>query len=81
MGIFLKRSRAANFAVCGRIVPNFKRIRDITRVLRTCKNEVDPIKNEGARVLVRMVYFIRNQHSVISVLAIKQEFHYIDDAD
>ena len=38
----------------GRIIPNFKHIRDYTpgaAVFLTYKNEEDPIKNEGARVL------------------------------
>ena len=54
MGFFFKRSRAANSAVHGRIVPNFELIRDIMAVLHTCKTEEDPIKNEGARVLTRL---------------------------
>ena len=35
-------------------MPNFKLVRDIIVVLLTCKNEEDPIKNEGARVLTRL---------------------------
>ena len=34
----------------GRIWPKIELIRDIIVVLVTCKNEEDPIKNEGARV-------------------------------
>ena len=48
---FLNWSRAANSAVHGWIQPNFKLIGDYIVVLFTCKNEEDPIKNEGARVL------------------------------
>ena len=44
---------AANSAVPGRIRPNFELVRDIMVVLLTCKNEEDPINNEGARVLMR----------------------------
>ena len=33
---------------------NFEIIPDIIVVLLTCKNEEDPIKNEGARVLTRL---------------------------
>ena len=33
------------------ILPNFKPKQDFIAVLLTCKNEDDPIKNEGARVL------------------------------
>ena len=54
MGIFFKRSRAANSEVRGRIGPNFKLVQDFMVVLLTCKNEEDPIKNEGARVLTRL---------------------------
>ena len=50
-GNFFKGSRAANSTVCGRIVPKFELVRDITVVLLTCKNEEDLIKNESARVL------------------------------
>ena len=50
MGIFSRRSRAANSAVLGPIWPNFKLVRDVINVLVTCKYEEDPIKNEGARV-------------------------------
>ena len=52
MGVFFKRSRKANSAVRGRILPNFELLRDIIIimvVLHTCKNEEDPIKNEDAR--------------------------------
>ena len=53
-GVFFKRSRAANSAVLGRILPNFELVIDIMIVLHTCKNEEDPIKNEDARVLTRL---------------------------
>ena len=35
------------------ILPNFEPIQDIMVVLVTCKNQEDPIKNEGARVVTR----------------------------
>ena len=50
MGIFSRRSRAANSAVLGPIWPNFKLVQDVMNVLVTSKYEEDPIKNEGARV-------------------------------
>ena len=50
MGVFSRRSRAANSAVLGPIWPNFELVRDVIDVLVTCKYEEDPIKNEGARV-------------------------------
>ena len=50
MGIFSRRSRAANSAVLSPIWPNFELVRDIMDVLFTSKYEDDPIKNEGRRV-------------------------------
>ena len=47
MGIFSRRSKAANSSVLGPIWPNFE---DVIDVLVTCKYEEYPIKNEGARV-------------------------------
>ena len=49
-GGFSKRSMAANSAVLGPIWPNYELVRGLMDVLVTCKNEEDPIKNEGARV-------------------------------
>ena len=54
MGVFFRRSRAANSAVLGQIWLQFELVRDIIDVLVTCKYEEDPIKNEGARVLTRL---------------------------
>ena len=54
MGVFFKRLRAANCAVRGQILPNFKLVRDLMVVFHTCTNEEDPIKNEGTRVLTRL---------------------------
>ena len=39
--------------VSGGILPKFELIQAFIIVLVTCKNEEDPIKNEGARVLTR----------------------------
>ena len=50
MGIFSRRSRAANSAVLNPIWSNFELVRDVMDVLVTCKYEEDPIKNECARV-------------------------------
>ena len=52
-GFFSRRSRAANSAILGQIWPNFELVRDVMVVV-TCKNEEDPIKNEGARVLTTL---------------------------
>ena len=48
---FFRRSRAANSEVRGGILPKFELIHAFIIVQVTCKNEEDPIKNEGARVL------------------------------
>ena len=49
--VFFRRSRATNSEVSGGILPKFELIQAFIVVLVTCKNEEDPIKNEGARVL------------------------------
>ena len=36
-------------------LPKFELIQDFMHVLDTCKNEEDPIKNEGARVFTRFL--------------------------
>ena len=48
---FFRRSRAANSA--GLIWPNFELVQDVIDALVICKNEEDPIKNEGARVVTK----------------------------
>ena len=64
MRIFFKRSRAANSAVHGQIWPNFELIQDLMVVLVTCKNEKDPIKNEGARVFTTLyINFFRRSRA------------------
>ena len=50
-----RRTRADNSGVCGGIWPKFELIQAFMHVLLTCKNEVDQIKNEGARVLTRFL--------------------------
>ena len=45
MGIYFRRSRAANSAVGGRNWLNFKLIQALMYVMVTCKYEKDPIKN------------------------------------
>ena len=57
-GDFSKRSKTANSTVQGLIWPNFKLTRDFMCVLVACKNEEDPIENEGARVVTTLfIYF------------------------
>ena len=53
---FFRRSRAANSEVSGGILPQFELIKAYIVVLLTCKNEKDPIKNEGARVLTSLLF-------------------------
>ena len=48
---FFRRSRAGYSAVLGRIELKFKLIQAFMIVLVTCKNDEDPIKNEGDKVL------------------------------
>ena len=50
---FFRRSRATNSEIRGGILLKFDLIQAFIVVLVTCKNEEDPIKNEGARVLTR----------------------------
>ena len=53
---FFRGSRAANYEVSGGILPKFELIQAFIVVLVTMvtyKNEEDPIKTEGARVLTR----------------------------
>ena len=63
MGIFFKRSRAANSAVGGQIKPKFELIQDYIVVLVTCKNEEDPIKNQSTRELTsqKLDFFRRSR--------------------
>ena len=51
MGIFPQHSRAANSTVRGLIWLDFKHIQDFMVVFVTWKEEEDPIKNEGIRVV------------------------------
>ena len=53
--VFFRRSRAAYSEVRGVILPKFELFQAFIVVLVTCKNEEDPIKNEGARVLTRFI--------------------------
>ena len=57
----LKPSRAAISKVSCGILTKFEHIQALIVVLVTCKNEEDPIKNEGARVLTRFSR-VRNAH-------------------
>ena len=51
--IIFRRSMATHSEVSGGILPKFELMQAFIVVLITCKNEEDPIKNEGARVLTR----------------------------
>ena len=48
---FFRRPRETNSEVSGGILPKFKLIRAFMVDLVTCKNEEDPSKNEGSRVV------------------------------
>ena len=50
---FFRRSKVAYSEVSGGILPKFELINAFIVGLVTCKNEEDPIKNEGARVLTK----------------------------
>ena len=50
---FSRSSRAANSAVLSLIWPNFELVQDVLDIFVTCKNEEDPFKNEGTRVVTR----------------------------
>ena len=52
MGVFLRRSRAANSVVGGPIWPKFKLIHNITHVLVTSKFEKDRININGDYVIL-----------------------------
>ena len=51
--VLVRRSRETNSEVSSGILPKFELIQAFIVFLVTCKNEEDPIKNEGARVLTR----------------------------
>ena len=53
---FFRGSRAANSEVSGGILPKFELIQAFIVVLVTCKNEEDPIKKEGARMLTSILF-------------------------
>ena len=67
MGIFSRRSRAANSAVNGRIWSNFELVQDFMLVLIACKNEEDLIENEGARVFTTLYINFSNAHGQITL--------------
>ena len=55
MGIFPNaQEQVTHYKVTGRILLNFEPTRDIMSLLVACKNEEDPIKNEGARVVTTL---------------------------
>ena len=51
--LFFMHSRAANSEISRGIPPKFEHIQAFIVVLVTYKNEKDPIKNKGSRVLTR----------------------------
>ena len=53
--VTFRRLRAANSEVSVGILPKFELIQAFIVFLVTCKNEEDPIKKEGARVLTSLL--------------------------
>ena len=51
MGFFFRRSRAANFMVHGRILPNFELIQALMYIIVTCKYEMNPMKSVRENVM------------------------------
>ena len=49
--VYFRRSRAVNSAAGGWVWQKIKLIQIFMEVLVTCKNKVDPFKNEGTRVV------------------------------
>ena len=49
--LIFRRSRAANSQVSDGILPKFKPTQAFIADLVTCKNEEDPLKNEGTSVV------------------------------
>ena len=73
--LFFRHSRAAYSKDSSGILPKFELIQAFIVVLFTCKNEEDPIKNEGARVLtifspleVYGIFFRRSRAAYSAVL-------------
>ena len=54
--VFFRHSRAAYSEVSGGILPKIELTQAFIVVLVTCKNEEDPIKNEGGRVLTSLLF-------------------------
>ena len=63
MGVFLRRSRAANFVVGG---PKFQLIHNIMHVLVTSKFEKDRININGDYVMTSIFRRSREANSVVS---------------
>ena len=66
MGVFLRRSRAANSVVGGPIWPKFKLIYNIMHVLVTSKFEKDRININGDYVMTSIFRRSRAANSVVS---------------
>ena len=54
MGIFSDAQGQVTHKSSDRVLPNFETIQDLIGVLVACKNEEDPIKNEGAIVVTTL---------------------------
>ena len=67
MGFFSRCSWAPNSAALRLIWPNFELVPDFMVVLITCKNEEDPIKNEGAGVFTTLYINFSDAHGQITL--------------
>ena len=59
IGVFFRRSRAANFVVSGPIWPKFKLIHNIMHVLVTSKFEKDRININGDYVIISIFEMLK----------------------
>ena len=80
IGIFFRRSRAANSVVHGPIWQNFETIRDFMVVLVSCKNEEDPIKKQGARVFTALYINFSDAQGQITPESVVVSGHNLDSS-
>ena len=66
MGIFRNAQRQVTHKFLCRILLFFKPIRDIMSLLVACKNEEDPMKNEGARVVTTLFINFSDAHGQLT---------------
>ena len=74
MGIFPNAQGQLTHKSFRRILANFEPIRDFMVVLVTCKNEEDPIKNEGARVVTTLFIDFSHAQGQLSPKSVMESF-------